>query len=143
MGASAPLADIVQATVQRYAGAGPPVRLQLQAVQVQAPDGAVQRLLANLIDNVLAYGGGDVDVSLRATTEGAELRVGDAGPGMSEQEFEGAQQPFVRLTRTRSELGHCGLGLAIVAQVARKLGGRMRPERDADGRFGIVFSLPR
>jgi len=82
-------------------------------------------------------------VALRSTAEGAELQVTDGGPGMSDTDFERAQQPFVRLTRTRSELGHCGLGLAIVAQVARQLGGRLRAQRGADGRFGIVFTLPR
>ena len=143
LGEPVPLAETVRATVARYAEAAEPVRLQLDELQQAAPDLAVQRLLANLIDNALAYGRGPVDVALRSTAEGAELQVTDGGPGMSDTDFERAQQPFVRLTRTRSELGHCGLGLAIVAQVARQLGGRLSAQRGADGRFGIVFTLPR
>ena len=143
LGEPVPLIDSVRTVLHRYVDIQPPLVLALDEVEQPAPDLAVQRLLANLIDNALAYGGAPVGVALRATAEGAELRVSDAGPGMSGPEFERAQQPFVRLTRTRSELGHCGLGLAIVAQVARQLGGRLHAQRDVDGRFGIVFTLPR
>ena len=82
-----------------------------------------------------------MEVELRATAGGAELRVWDGGPGMDAADFEHAQQPFVRLTRARSELGHCGLGLAIVAQMARQLGAQLRCERGADGRFAVVMVL--
>jgi two-component system osmolarity sensor histidine kinase EnvZ len=146
LGQPAPLARSVAGVVQRYADEGLAVRLVHDDVSPpaqQMPDLAVQRLLANLIDNALAYGAGPVDVALRANGLGAELCVSDGGPGMSDEEFERAQQPFVRLTRARSELGHCGLGLAIVAQMARQLGGRLRVERGRDGRFGIVCTLPR
>ncbi len=142
LGEPEPLADSVRDAVRRYEAAGDPVQLQLEPVALQAPDVAVQRLLTNLIDNALAYGRAPVEVALQATAEGAELRVTDGGPGMSAEDFERAQQPFVRLTRTRSELGHCGLGLAIVAQIAQQLGGRLRAVRDAEGRFGIVLALP-
>jgi two-component system osmolarity sensor histidine kinase EnvZ len=142
LGEPEPLAESVRDAVRRYEAAGDPVQLHLDPVALQAPDLAVQRLLTNLIDNALAYGRAPVEVALHATDEGAELRVMDGGPGMSEEDFERAQQPFVRLTRTRSELGHCGLGLAIVAQIAQQLGGRLRAVRDAEGRFGIALALP-
>jgi two-component system, OmpR family, osmolarity sensor histidine kinase EnvZ len=143
LGEPAPLVDSVRRVLHRYADQQPPLQLQLDEVEQLAPDLAVQRLLANLVDNALAYGAVPVGVVLRATPQGAELCVSDGGRGMSDEEFQRAQQPFVRLTRTRSELGHCGLGLAIVAQVARQLGGQLGVRREADGRFVIVFSLPR
>jgi two-component system, OmpR family, osmolarity sensor histidine kinase EnvZ len=143
LGEPVPLTDSVRTVLHRYANQDPSLSLDLDEIEQPAPDLAVQRLLANLIDNALAYGGAPVGVALRATDAGAELRVSDGGPGMNEEEFLRAQLPFVRLTRTRSELGHCGLGLAIVAQVARQLGGRLQVAREADGRFAIVFSLPR
>jgi len=144
LGDVVPLARSVRAVLQRYAGADPPLQLSIDDIEQPAPDLAVQRLLANLIDNALAYGGAPIGVALKAVPDGAELRVSDAGHGMNDEDFLRAQQPFVRLTRTRSELGHCGLGLAIVAQVARQLGGRLSAERQADdGRFAIVVSLPR
>ncbi len=142
LGAPEPLSDTVRDTLRRYADAGPAVAARIEPVAIPVPDLALQRLLANLIDNALAYGGAPVEVALRAVAQGAELRVSDAGPGMSNEDFERAQQPFVRLARNRSDLGHCGLGLAIVAQIARQLGGELRAEHDAKGRFAIVFALP-
>ncbi|MDE2080542.1 MAG: hypothetical protein KGI90_04250 [Burkholderiales bacterium] len=142
LGLPEPLADTVRDTLRRCVDAGQPVVGQIEPVPLPVPDLAVQRLLVNLVDNALAYGGAPVEVTLRRTAEGAELRVSDPGPGMSADDFERAQQPFVRLTSSRSELGHCGLGLAIVAQIARQLGGALRAERDERGRFGIVLALP-
>lgn len=142
LGEPVPLIQSVRTVLQRYADVEPPLLLDLEALEQPAPDLAVQRLLANLIDNALAYGGAPVGVALKATPQGAVLSVSDAGRGMSDEEFQRAQLPFVRLTRTRSELGHCGLGLAIVAQVARQLGGTLRCEREAGGRFSIALLLP-
>jgi len=142
LGPPVPLHDSVRDTVQRYVAAGQPLASRLEPVPLQVPQLAVQRLLGNLIDNALAYGVAPVEVALQATGGGAELRVSDAGPGMSPADFDRAQQPFVRLTHTRSELGHCGLGLAIVAQVARQLGGQLAARVDERGRYGIAVTLP-
>ena len=143
LGVPEPLERTVHETVLRYADSGQAVSAHIEPVGQAAPDLLVQRLLTNLIDNALAYGQAPVEVSLRATPEGAELRVTDQGPGMSSEDFDRAQQPFVRLTSARSELGHCGLGLAIVAQMGRALGGRLRALRDGEGRFAIALDLPR
>ena len=145
LGEDAPLAATVRRTVQPYIDDGQPVMLDLGAMAVPepwAPDLAVQRLLANLVDNALAYGRAPVGVSLRSGAAGTALCISDGGPGMNDEDFQRAQQPFVRLTRTRSELGHCALSLAIVAQMARQLGGSLHTVRGADGRFGITLSLP-
>jgi two-component system osmolarity sensor histidine kinase EnvZ len=142
-GRSAPLAATVAGVVRRYADDGRPVQARLAALAQDAPDTAVQRLLGNLIDNALAYGQPPVQVelALAADGDGAVLRVLDQGLGMSQAEFELAQQPFVRLSAARSDLGHCGLGLAIVAQIARQGGGELRLARAA-GAFGIEVTLP-
>ena len=142
LGTAEPLDRTVRDVVLRYAPSGQAVSAHIEPVTLALPDLVVQRLLVNLIDNALAYGQAPVEVSLRATPGGAALCVLDHGAGMSPADFERAQQPFVRLTNARSELGHCGLGLAIVAQMARQLGGQLRVQRDADGRFAIVLTLP-
>ena len=143
LGVPEPLDRTVRDVVLRYAPSGRAVSAHIEPLALALPDLVVQRLLTNLIDNALAYGQEPVEVTLRATAEGAELRVIDQGAGMSAKDFERAQQPFVRLTRARSELGHCGLGLAIVAQMARQLGGQLRAQREGDGRFAIALTLPR
>jgi two-component system osmolarity sensor histidine kinase EnvZ len=138
------LADTVRNVVERYTSAGQPVTAQLAAVDWPAPDLAVQRLLTNLIDNALAYGRAPVDVLLEARDDGAVLSVCDRGPGMSAQQFGRAQLPFVRLDGNRSELGHCGLGLAIVAQITAHLDGKLSLQPPDSGRpFAISVFIPR
>ena len=140
-----PLADAVEEAVGPYVDQGQPVSLALEggdALERPVSDLAVQRLLANLIDNALAYGQPPVEVQVRAGPRGVELRVTDQGPGMSEAEFLRAQRPFVRLGQARGQLGHCGLGLAIVARLGQQLGGRLEAVRDSDGRFSVSLHLP-
>jgi two-component system osmolarity sensor histidine kinase EnvZ len=143
VGREAPLAATVAEVVRRRADQGQPLSARLDdQVRLNLPDLPVQRLLGNLIDNALAYGQPPVTVELAATAGGAALRVLDRGLGMSQAEFELAQQPFVRLSAARNDLGHCGLGLAIVAQIARQWGGTLRLAHQP-GAFGIEVDLPR
>ncbi len=142
-GTPRPLADCVREVVAPYEAAGQPVnlRVDLQASRL-VPPLAVRRLLGNLIDNALDYGRAPVNVLLRDTPAGTELAVWDHGPGMTEDEFARAQQPFVRLGAARADVGHCGLGLAIATQMARPLGGQLHLAHDAALGFGIVLRMP-
>lgn len=141
-GSPRPLLDCVQDVVAPYQAAGQPVNAELASVQRLVPHLAVQRLLANLIDNSLAYGRPPVTVVLLDTPKGPELQVWDHGPGLSADEFVRAQEPFVRLGGARPDVGHCGLGLAIAAQMARQLGGPLCVLHDPVRGFGIVLSIP-
>lgn len=144
-GEHAPLCETVAHTLSLYPlEAG--LQAELEDVPLPLPDLAVQRLVTNLVDNALAHGAAPVAVRLCRDGPGglgARLTVSDAGPGMSEEEFALAQQPFVRLQRQRSNLGHCGLGLAIVAQIAAQLQARLETVREPGGRFGIALVMPR
>lgn len=141
-GPSRPIVDSVREVVASYRAAGHPVQEQLEPLQWPAPPLAVRRLLSNLLDNALAYGRPPVTVVLKRLPRGLELQVWDEGLGMRDDEFVQAQQPFVRLGPARPDVGHCGLGLAIVAQMARQLGGTLHTTHDAARGFGIVLRLP-
>jgi two-component system, OmpR family, osmolarity sensor histidine kinase EnvZ len=137
-----PMSDMVEQIVAQY----PPsqVRGTIAPLDSTVPEMAMQRLLGNLIDNALDHGAAPVRVHLHAGSDGAAvMTVYDSGPGMSPDEFLHAQQPFVRLDSGRNANGHCGLGLAIVAQVADQLGGRLGVAHDAQRGFGISVHLPR
>ncbi|MEJ2517645.1 MAG: HAMP domain-containing sensor histidine kinase [Methyloceanibacter sp.] len=106
--------------------------------------------IANLIDNALKYGGvpaaqanghaSEVIVSTSSHDGIAEIAVSDRGPGVPEQERERVLSRFVRLEASRSEPGS-GLGLSLVAAVARLHGGTVRLEDNEPG-LRVVFSLP-
>ncbi len=85
---------------------------------------AIQRLVANLIDNALRHGGGQVEISTALENDKAVLEARDRGPGIPPAEAERMLQPFTRLNAARSGAG-TGLGLAIVDRIARLHGGRI------------------
>jgi two-component system osmolarity sensor histidine kinase EnvZ len=97
---------------------------------------AVRRLISNLLDNALRYGGTDVGVRVTAAGAGAAIEVLDRGPGIPPDEVERLKQPFTRLDSARSGKGGSGLGLAIVDRIARMHGGTFELAPRAGG--GLV-----
>ena len=87
---------------------------------------AYSRLVANLIDNALAYGKPPVEVSTAAVDGRFVLDVADRGPGIAPADVERLKQPFTRASSSRSNVdgvAGAGLGLAIVDRIARMHGG--------------------
>lgn len=107
--------------------------------------------IANLIDNAIKYGtveaaeGGagarpEVEVSAKARGSVAEIVVTDRGPGVPVADRERVLDRFVRLEASRSEPGS-GLGLSLVAAVARLHGGSLRLEDNEPG-LRVILALP-
>jgi two-component system, OmpR family, osmolarity sensor histidine kinase EnvZ len=146
LGRLAPMVDTVRQVAAESAEQGEAIEMQLEAVQGELPDLALRRALANLIDNARAHGRTPIQVSLRDTAQGPRLTVWDHGPGIAPSDFAQALRPFVRLQAQdtgRQALGHCGLGLAIVAQMAQHLHADLSCERDAQARFGVSLQFSR
>jgi two-component system osmolarity sensor histidine kinase EnvZ len=124
----ADLDAIVGACVDRYVSAGKPVSFQAgQVPEIPLKATAISRLVANLIDNALAYGAPPVEVATSASQDMATIIVSDRGSGIAPDEVEHLKQPFTRATeaRVRADGGAgAGLGLAIVDRIARLHGGR-------------------
>jgi signal transduction histidine kinase len=89
--------------------------------------------IANLVDNAIKYTpeGGTVRVRTVAGPEPA-LEVADDGPGIAPELREKALERFVRLQPDRSTPGN-GLGLALVAAVAKLHGARLELADNAPG----------
>ncbi len=119
-------------------------------VYIRADRQLLGQAIANMIDNAIKYGaphpgGGngfepEVAVSTRAKNGTAEIVVTDRGPGVPASERERVLGRFVRLEASRSEPGS-GLGLSLVAAVARLHGGSLRLEDNEPG-LRVVLALP-
>ena len=107
--------------------------------------------IANLIDNAIKYGTSEaaengpgaqpeVEVSAEAKGSMAEIVVTDRGPGVPASDRERVLDRFVRLEASRSEPGS-GLGLSLVAAVARLHGGTLRLEDNEPG-LRVILALP-
>jgi signal transduction histidine kinase len=90
--------------------------------------------MANLVDNAIKHGrdGGHVVVSIALNGEGAFVTVADDGPGIPADEFAHVFRRFYRLERSRRTPGN-GLGLSLVAAIARLHGARIALSNNAPG----------
>jgi signal transduction histidine kinase len=90
--------------------------------------------ISNLIDNALKYGaGGDaIQLDARRAADGVEIAVADHGAGIPEADRERVLGRLVRLDASRGIPG-TGLGLSLVAAVARLHGGMLRLEDNQPG----------
>jgi len=125
--ADADVDDIVHAAVERHVRAGHDVRFTPGAVpSTRLRATAFSRLVANLLDNAIAYGAPPVEVSTRSADQKIVLEIADHGPGIAPDQVERLKQPFTRASVARSNadsVAGAGLGLAIVDRIARLHGG--------------------
>lgn len=104
---------------------------------------ALRRILANLIDNAVKFGG-DVTLAVSRQADGAlAIAVRDRGPGIPEAELERVMQPFYRLETSRNRgTGGTGLGLAIAQQLTQALGGTLALANRDGGGLQATLTLP-
>jgi signal transduction histidine kinase len=82
----------------------------------------IRQAVANLLDNALRHGAGDVVLAARASAGGTAIEVTDAGPGFAAGIADRAFERFARGDEARTR-GGAGLGLAIVRAIAEAHGG--------------------
>ncbi len=100
-----------------------------------------ERILANLLENASAHGGGPVRVFAAMRGRRAlVLGVDDAGPGVARGERSRIFERFARGSAARHRVG-TGLGLALVAEHAQAHGGEAWVEDRPGGgaRFMVSF----
>lgn len=106
---------------------------------VMAAPQTLARLVQNLVDNALRYGG-SAEVHAQVADGEAGIDVADRGPGLPQAELERMFEPFVRGDASRGrDLGGTGLGLAIARNIAQAHGGRVWLEPRNGG--GLVARL--
>ena len=121
------LNHIVSAVCDRYALLGSRVTTHLGAIPpMKLKPVATQRMITNLVDNAVRYGGGEIEVLTEQAADRAVLRVLDRGPGIPQDQIERVLRPFTRLEASRAGATGSGLGLAIVDRAARIQGGQVR-----------------
>ena len=133
---------IVREACERYARFGKAVTTRLETLPpLRLRPLAAQRLVANLVENALHHGNGQVEVATTVQNGSAVLEVLDRGPGIPPGEAERMLQPFTRLDTARSSSG-TGLGLAIVDRIARLHGGSVQLLAREGGGMRARVELP-
>jgi signal transduction histidine kinase len=148
------LGDLVRDVAELYepvaeeAGFGLDIAVE-GGIEIRANRQLVGQAVANLADNAIKYASRGtvandqrrIEVSVAANGTTAEISVADHGPGIAEKDRDRALKRFVRLEECRTQPG-TGLGLSLVAAVARLHGGAIRLEDNKPG-LRAVLTLPR
>lgn len=136
---------LLDSLVCDYVDAGAPVSYETRReVAIVTRVQALRRIVGNLVDNALKYGGSAaIDVSEAADRASVTIAVCDGGPGIPEDALEKVFEPFFRLETSRNRgTGGTGLGLAISRQLAVAMGAQLtlrnRPEGGLEARLVLA-----
>lgn len=119
-----------------------------ESIVIRGDRRRLARVIANLIDNGMAYGGGDLDISV-LVPEGSDgesvvrIMVEDHGPGVALDERDLVFERFARGASAgrRSGSEGAGLGLSLVHEHVKLHQGRVWVEDRRDGTSGACFVI--
>lgn len=105
---------------------------------------ALDRALANLVDNALKFGG-RCTLRLKRAGDDVVIEVEDDGPGIAEADRDAMLRPFVRgdAARNMDDSRGFGLGLSIVEAVVEAHGGRLELASAEPHGLVVRILLPR
>lgn len=138
-----PVLDDIARTLERLFGRQKDMDIQIEpgpALVFRGERQDLEEMAGNLMENACKYGGGTVNVAVRAVGATAlEIVIGDDGPGLPPEAREAALTRGVRLDETAPGQG---LGLSIVAEFARLYGGSLTLGESALGGLEATLRLP-
>ncbi|MEM7049478.1 MAG: ATP-binding protein [Acidobacteriota bacterium] len=143
------LAELVREVAELYSEAAESQGVTLSSRVVAAPSVvadriALQRAVANLVDNALKFtpDGGTVEVGVESYGEDhVVLFVEDSGPGVPEADRPKIFERFYRADASRQKSGH-GLGLSYVKAAVKANGGRVAVTCPPQGGSRFEIRLP-
>jgi two-component system sensor histidine kinase TctE len=101
----------------------------------------IGELILNLADNAIKYSpaGSVITIGVRVEEGAMRLILEDDGPGIREEDHQVVFERFVRLQNLPAE--GCGLGLAIVREIASRHGAKVTLGEAQEGglRVEVVF----
>ena len=118
------------------------LRLDEELPQARVDRDAIEQAVLNLLSNAMKYSGDSRTIGLEVLREGDRgvIRVIDKGLGIDPKEQARIFEKFYRVpTRENQSLPGTGLGLSLVAHIAKAHGGSVRVE-SAPGQ-GSTFSI--
>ncbi|MDB6107656.1 MAG: sensor histidine kinase [Gammaproteobacteria bacterium] len=110
---------VLERNIDRSVESGLDIGAEARRANVTGSPRLLDDLLGNLVDNALHYtpAGGHITIRCGLDDEIVYLEVEDDGPGIPESERVHVRQRFYRLPGSPGR--GCGLGLAIVDEIAR------------------------
>ncbi|OCO98416.1 MULTISPECIES: HAMP domain-containing sensor histidine kinase [unclassified Ensifer] len=135
------LSSFIESLVYDYQDTGKPVTASdIDGGAITTRPQALRRILTNLVDNALKFGGCAEIVARRLADDTVVIAVLDRGPGIPDDQLQAVLKPFFRLEDSRNrDTGGTGLGLAIAQQLAASINATLTLKNRAGG--GLVGEL--
>lgn len=135
---------LVRQVVEQADLRGREVRIDVEPLTVEVDGPKVERIVENLIANVLKYVPEEAPVWVRVHPEGEGtlIAVEDEGPGIRADMREAIFEPFLRGSDDHSYSPGTGIGLSLVARFAELHGGRAWVEDSPTGGASFRVYLP-
>lgn len=144
-----PLADVARRVLDEHEpmAAENGVALVCEAddtVLVEGDPTYLGQLLQNLLANAVKFtpGGGAVTVRVMRDGDEAVMEVSDTGPGIPHEHRARVFERFYRVNEGKDRREGAGLGLSIVAWIARTHGGHVSVRSGVGGGATFVVRLP-
>lgn len=103
----------------------------------------LEQIVGNLLSNAIRYGAGQpITVEITATPDHARLIVRDRGVGIAAEDQQRIFQRFERAGTTSHSAG-LGIGLWVVAELCRAMGGEVAVESQLGAGATFTVVLPR
>ncbi|MGF1546788.1 MAG: ATP-binding protein [Thiotrichales bacterium] len=102
----------------------------------------LKQALLNLAGNAVKFTrDGIVSLSARRTGEVLNITIEDTGSGIPRDELEAVLQPFFRARNSSGVVG-VGIGLSVVSEIVKELGGELRMASVEEWGTTVVLDLP-
>ena len=123
----------------RSGGITPEVDIPAEAVKVFADFNALNRIIANLLGNVLQHANGRVSIRLHKDGKTATLEISNSAENLSSEDVDKLFDRFYTADKVRNGASS-GLGLPIVKALVEKMGGTVTAGL-AEGILAIRLTL--
>ncbi len=141
---SVSLEEVLPAAIHSLGSSGTNVQLDLpeHIPEISSDPALLERVVANLIDNAIAWSPASRPVRVRASRFGpfVYIHVVDQGPGIAAELREQVVQPFQRLGDSKA--AGVGLGLAIATGFTSAIGGELTLQDTPGGGLTAVVKVP-
>jgi signal transduction histidine kinase len=119
-----------------------PLSIEVPHLRIIGDAALVRRVLTNLLSNAVKYSpeGSPIVVGARVDGTAARIEVTDRGVGLEPHEAEQVFEPFWRAANGRAP--GVGLGLSLVAQYVRAMGGQVEVDSTPGEGSTFAFTVP-
>ncbi|MGH2934202.1 MAG: sensor histidine kinase [Gaiellaceae bacterium] len=135
------LTDVASRFARRASESGRAIHIDAAPIEIYGDRLRLEQALANLLQNALRHGDGDVTLAAADSGDTVSFHVTDQGGGFPPAFLPRAFARFTRADEARTGPG-TGLGLAVVAEIAAAHGGTAAAANLATGGADVSLCIP-